>query len=71
MTHESLWNDGWDFTVKTLGGPVTLAGLARAAGAFTRTRQVKTAEDLPRLCFAHGPGRMKSQPSFQSDSRFG
>ncbi len=58
MTHESLWNDDWDFIVKTLGGPAALDCLARETGAFTRSRQVKTAEDLLRLCFAYGPGQM-------------
>lgn len=58
MTHESLWNDDWNFIVKTLGGPATLDCLARETGAFTRCRQVKSAEDLLRLCFAYGPGQM-------------
>ena len=60
MTHESLWNDDWDFIVKTLGGPAALDSLARETGVFTRSRQVKTAEDLLRLCFAYGPGQMSS-----------
>lgn len=58
MSHESLWNDDWNFIVETLGEPAELDRLARKTGAFTRARRIKTAADLLRLCFAYGPGQM-------------
>src|SRR5438270_3042489 len=45
-----------DELLSRLGGKEALTASARAHGAFTRTREVKTAIDLLRLVLTYGPG---------------
>jgi hypothetical protein len=46
----------FDELVLRLGGAAALSASARAHGAFTRAREVKTAIDLLRLVLTYGPG---------------
>src|SRR5690349_9991176 len=45
-----------DELLSRLGGTEALTASARAHGAFTRAREVKTAIDLLRLVLTYGPG---------------
>lgn len=47
----------WDELVERLGSAEALGASARVAGAFLRPRQVTSAVDLLRLCFAYVLGR--------------
>jgi hypothetical protein len=47
-----------DELVSRLGGEAALTASARAHGAFSRVREVKTAVDLLRLVLTYGPGRL-------------
>ena len=58
MTHESLINDDWGWTVERLGGAAKLMASARASGAFVRARAVRSAVDLLRLTLAYGLSHM-------------
>lgn len=53
MTRESFDDRGWSDAVGQLGGAEALEKEAREAGAFTRSRAVKCAVDLLRLCLAY------------------
>jgi Transposase DDE domain len=46
----------WPELMARLGGPATIAALARQHKAFLRSRGVKSAEDLLRLILAYAPG---------------
>ncbi len=56
MNDSSSLKDDWDMLVETLGGSDLVERLARETGAFTRSRNVKDAESLLRLCLTYGPG---------------
>ena len=53
MTHATLTRTDWDGTVERLGGADLLEAEARAAGAFQRPREVKTAVDMLRIALAY------------------
>lgn len=54
---DGLQVSDWDELVGRLGSAEELGASARAAGAFQRPRQVSSAVDLLRLCFAYVLGR--------------
>jgi Transposase DDE domain len=62
MTHESLINEDWKWTVDRLGGADRLAESARETKAFLRAREIGSALDLLRLLLAYclGGGGLRS-----------
>jgi IS4 transposase len=58
MTHESLINDDWKWTVERLGGEESLSASARETKAFLRARAVRSAVDLLRLTLAYCLGHV-------------
>lgn len=58
MTRESLADKDWGAAVEHLGGAERLEREARETGAFERSRAVKCAVDLLRLCLAYCLGGM-------------
>jgi hypothetical protein len=58
MTHESLTNADWDWTVGRLGGVSLITALARETKAFLRAREIGSAIDLLRLTLAYCLGHV-------------
>jgi IS4 transposase len=58
MTHESLTNADWDWTVERLGGVSLIATLARETKAFLRAREIGSAIDLLRLILSYCLGHV-------------
>jgi hypothetical protein len=58
MTHESLTNEDWDWTIEKLGGASLIAETAQECKAFLRPREVRSAVDLLRLTLAYCLGHM-------------
>lgn len=58
MTHESLINEDWDWTVERLGGAPWLSASARETKAFARARAVRSPIDLLRLTLAYCLGHV-------------
>lgn len=57
MNHDALLNDDWASVVSRLGGAEWLEAGARAARAFRRPREIKSAVDLLRLVLAYCLGK--------------
>lgn len=57
MSHESLTQEDWGWTVGKLGGEAWISSIARESKAFVRAREVRSAVDLLRLtlvyCLGH------------------
>jgi hypothetical protein len=58
MTHESLTNADWDWTVERLGGVSLITTLARETKAFVRARRIGSAIDLLRLTLSYCLGHV-------------
>lgn len=58
MTHESLTNADWDWTVERLGGVSLITTLARETKAFVRARGIANAIDLLRLILSYCLGHV-------------
>lgn len=58
MSHESLTNEDWNWTVEQLGGAGRIWDIARETKAFVRAREVRTAVDLLRLTLAYCLGHV-------------
>lgn len=58
MTHESLTNADWDWTVERLGGVSLITTLARETKAFLRAREIGSAIDLLRLILSYCLGHV-------------
>lgn len=58
MTHESLTNADWDWTVERLGGASLIAMLARETKAFVRARGIGSSIDLLRLILSYCLGHV-------------
>jgi hypothetical protein len=58
MTHESLINQDWEWTVERLGGAELLSASARETRAFVRARAVRSPIDLLRLTLAYCLGHV-------------
>jgi len=58
MSHESLTNEDWSWTVEQLGGTAWVSDIARETKAFVRAREVRTAVDLLRLTLAYCLGHV-------------
>src|SRR5947209_19137914 len=56
MRAEGFDSADWNGIVARLGGEERLEVSARATGALTRAREVRSAADLLRLAFMYGPG---------------
>jgi hypothetical protein len=53
MTHESLTNEDWNWTVERLGGVSLISAIARETKAFVRARGIRNAIDLLRLTLSY------------------
>jgi len=53
MKPDSLLNEDWSMVVTRLGGAASLDQTARAAKAFVRPREIRSAADLLRLVLAY------------------
>ena len=58
MTHESLTNADWDWTVERLGGVSLITTLAQETKAFVRARKIGSAIDLLRLILSYCLGHV-------------